>query len=118
MNSNIHRKSFWLSYLNEYYYRYALDVNIERAEDVLMHKKLLHLAHDPDNRPAVEVRLVQVSPFDLFREKKVVSKMNLFYFQYVLTLKIDYRDLFYSKVFLLPCRYTCNLPKNIVFSWG
>ncbi|XP_044490065.1 serine/threonine-protein kinase STY46-like isoform X4 [Mangifera indica] len=42
--------------------RYALDVNVERAEDVLMHKRLLHLAHDPDNRPAIEVRLVQVPP--------------------------------------------------------
>ncbi|XP_021285688.1 serine/threonine-protein kinase STY46 [Herrania umbratica] len=40
--------------------RYALDVNVERAEDVLMHKRLLHLAHDPANRPAMEVRLVQV----------------------------------------------------------
>ncbi|GLT86041.1 hypothetical protein SLE2022_042040 [Rubroshorea leprosula] len=40
--------------------RYALDVNVERAEDVLMHKRLLHLAHDPANRPAIEVRLVQV----------------------------------------------------------
>ncbi|KAH9655016.1 serine/threonine-protein kinase STY46 [Citrus sinensis] len=39
--------------------RYALDVNVERAEDVLMHKRLLHLAHDPRNRPAIEVRLVQ-----------------------------------------------------------
>ncbi|GLT86040.1 hypothetical protein SLE2022_042030 [Rubroshorea leprosula] len=27
--------------------RYALDVNVERAEDVLMHKRSLHLAHDP-----------------------------------------------------------------------
>ncbi|KAA8546141.1 hypothetical protein F0562_020965 [Nyssa sinensis] len=42
--------------------RYALDVNVERAEDVLTHKRLLHLAHDPDNRPAFEVRLVQVPP--------------------------------------------------------
>ncbi|XP_025676498.1 serine/threonine-protein kinase STY46 isoform X4 [Arachis hypogaea] len=42
--------------------RYALDVNIERAADVLMHKRLLHLAHDPVNRPAIEVRLVQVPP--------------------------------------------------------
>ncbi|OIW12747.1 hypothetical protein TanjilG_24680 [Lupinus angustifolius] len=42
--------------------RYALDVNVERAEDVLMHKRLLHLAHDPANRPAIEVRLVQVHP--------------------------------------------------------
>ncbi|XWS40239.1 hypothetical protein CRYUN_Cryun18bG0123200 [Craigia yunnanensis] len=40
--------------------RYALDVNVERAEDVLMHKRLLHLAHNPANRPAIEVRLVQV----------------------------------------------------------
>lgn len=42
--------------------RYALDVNVERAADVLMHKRLLHLAHDPANRPAIEVRLVQVLP--------------------------------------------------------
>ncbi|KAJ7967113.1 putative Protein kinase [Quillaja saponaria] len=42
--------------------RYALDVNVERAEDVLMHKRLLHMAHDPANRPAIEVRLVQVHP--------------------------------------------------------
>lgn len=42
--------------------RYALDVNVERAEDVLMHKRLLHLAHDPANRPSFEVRLVQVHP--------------------------------------------------------
>ncbi|KAL3527264.1 hypothetical protein ACH5RR_011920 [Cinchona calisaya] len=40
--------------------RYALDVNVERAEDVLTHKRLLHLAEDPDNRPAFDVRLVQV----------------------------------------------------------
>ncbi|XP_068646104.1 serine/threonine-protein kinase STY46-like [Aristolochia californica] len=42
--------------------RYALDVNVERAEDVLTHKRLLQLAHDPSNRPAFDVRLVQVSP--------------------------------------------------------
>lgn len=41
--------------------RYALDVNVERAADVLMHKRLLHLAHDPANRPSIEVRLVQVT---------------------------------------------------------
>lgn len=35
-------------------------MNVERAEDVLMHKRLLQLAHDPDNRPAIEVKLVQV----------------------------------------------------------
>ncbi|KAJ1436336.1 Serine-threonine/tyrosine-protein kinase, catalytic domain [Sesbania bispinosa] len=42
--------------------RYALDVNVERAQDVLMHKRLLYLAHDPANRPSMEVRLVQVHP--------------------------------------------------------
>lgn len=42
--------------------RYALDVNVERAEDVLTHKRLLLEAHDPANRPVFDVRLVQVSP--------------------------------------------------------
>ncbi|KAK4276476.1 hypothetical protein QN277_014621 [Acacia crassicarpa] len=40
--------------------RYAVDMNVERAQDVIMHKKLMHMAHDPATRPAVEVRLVQV----------------------------------------------------------
>lgn len=38
-----------------------MDVNLERAEDVVTHERLLHLARDPANRPAFEVRLVQVS---------------------------------------------------------
>lgn len=42
-------------------FRYALDVNVERAEDVLMHQRLLHSALDPNNRPVIQVRLVQVS---------------------------------------------------------
>ncbi|KAG6424609.1 hypothetical protein SASPL_115027 [Salvia splendens] len=41
--------------------RYAMDVNVERAEDLLTHKRLLHLARDPANRPVFEVRLVQVT---------------------------------------------------------
>ena len=44
-------------------FRYALDVNIERAEDVLNHKRLLELAEDPENRPAFSVRSVHVSYF-------------------------------------------------------
>ncbi|KAJ0570248.1 putative dual-specificity kinase TKL-Pl-4 family [Helianthus annuus] len=40
--------------------RYALDVNVERAHDVLMHKNLLHMAHDPNTRPAFEARLIQL----------------------------------------------------------
>lgn len=45
--------------------RYAMDVNVERAEDVLTHKRLLHLAEDPASRPAFDVRLVQVKHADL-----------------------------------------------------
>ncbi|MBA0618053.1 hypothetical protein Godav_027448, partial [Gossypium davidsonii] len=51
----------WLHF-NRLPARYALDVNVERAEDVLTHKRLLHLAEDPANRPAFEVRMVQVYP--------------------------------------------------------
>ncbi|XP_019243225.1 PREDICTED: serine/threonine-protein kinase STY46-like isoform X2 [Nicotiana attenuata] len=40
--------------------RYALDVNNERAQDVVMHKNLLKMAHYQNTRPAVEVRLVQI----------------------------------------------------------
>ncbi|XP_039140168.1 serine/threonine-protein kinase STY46-like [Dioscorea cayenensis subsp. rotundata] len=40
--------------------RYAMDVNVERAEDVLTHKRLLQLARDPANRLAFDVRIVQV----------------------------------------------------------
>ncbi|XP_031495266.1 serine/threonine-protein kinase STY46-like [Nymphaea colorata] len=42
--------------------RYAFDVNVERAEDVLTHKRLLHLAKDPDKRPVIDIRVVQVPP--------------------------------------------------------
>ncbi|OMO75455.1 hypothetical protein COLO4_26070 [Corchorus olitorius] len=34
--------------------------DVERAQDVLMHKRLLEKARDPACRPAIEVRLVQV----------------------------------------------------------
>ncbi|KAG6646382.1 serine/threonine-protein kinase STY17-like isoform X3 [Carya illinoinensis] len=51
----------WLHF-NRLPARYALDVNVERAEDVLTHKRLLQLAEDPANRPAFDVRLVQVYP--------------------------------------------------------
>jgi hypothetical protein len=50
---------FW--FWNLLWCRYALDVSVERAEDVLTHKRLLRLAHDPANRPAIEIRLVQVT---------------------------------------------------------
>ncbi|KAL6848356.1 hypothetical protein ACP4OV_021650 [Aristida adscensionis] len=41
--------------------RYALDVNAARAEDVVTHQRLLEEARDPERRPALSVRVVQVS---------------------------------------------------------
>ncbi|AQK67922.1 serine/threonine-protein kinase STY46 isoform 1 [Zea mays] len=41
--------------------RYALDVNAERADDVVTHQRLLQEARDPERRPALSVRVVQVS---------------------------------------------------------
>ena len=49
--------------------RYALDVNVERAQDVLMHKRLLQLATDPASRPAFDVRIVQVSGHSLLNNR-------------------------------------------------
>ena len=40
--------------------RYALDVNVERVEDVLLHKKLLEQARDPMNGLVFDVRPSQV----------------------------------------------------------
>ena len=40
--------------------RYAVDVNVDRAEDVLTHKRLLAIAEYPENRPAFHVRPVHV----------------------------------------------------------
>ncbi|MBA0873127.1 hypothetical protein Goshw_027440, partial [Gossypium schwendimanii] len=56
--------------------RYALDVNVERAEDVLIHKRLLYLAHDPANRPAMEVRLVQLLVLNGARSMNEVLKLT------------------------------------------
>ncbi|KAL8113088.1 hypothetical protein AgCh_020418 [Apium graveolens] len=34
--------------------KYALDVNVEREKDVIVHKKLLNVAHDPATRIIVQ----------------------------------------------------------------
>ena len=48
---------------------------MERAEDVLTHKRLLHLAHDPVNRPAFEVRLVQVMQLTLYASSRQMHSL-------------------------------------------
>ncbi|TKY75293.1 Serine/threonine-protein kinase HT1 [Spatholobus suberectus] len=52
--------------------RYALDMNVERAQDVLMHKRLLDTARAPTRAtgPAVEVHLVQVRSASAGRSSK------------------------------------------------
>eukprot|EP00249_Psilotum_nudum_P012687 c23920_g1_i2 orf=686-2344(-) len=49
--------------------RYALDVNVKRAEDVLTHKHLLELAEVPENRPVFHVRAVHVLPVGFENER-------------------------------------------------
>ncbi|QHO14407.1 serine/threonine-protein kinase STY8 isoform X3 [Arachis ipaensis] len=38
---------------------YGLDVNVDRAEDVLLHQSLLSLARDPEKRPVINVRFLE-----------------------------------------------------------
>lgn len=38
---------------------YVLDVNIDRSEDVLLHRKLLAMAKDPEKRPVFHVRYLE-----------------------------------------------------------
>ncbi|XP_062073575.1 serine/threonine-protein kinase STY8-like [Humulus lupulus] len=52
-------EELWLHF-NRLPARYALDVNVERAEDVLTHKRLLKLAEQSLLQPAFDVRIVQV----------------------------------------------------------
>jgi hypothetical protein len=60
--------------------RYALDVNAERAEDVVTHQRLLEEARDPQRRPALAVRVVQVTTiFPQSRSREVA--LNLFGFK-------------------------------------
>jgi hypothetical protein len=41
-------------------------VNIDKAEDVLIHHKVLAEAKDPDRRPAFAVRFLRVTFFSFF----------------------------------------------------
>ena len=61
--------------------RYALDVNVERVEDVLLHKKLLEQARDPMNGLVFDVRPSQViSSYSIY---------NYIYFIYSYWLDIN-----------------------------
>ena len=55
---------------------YALDVNVERAEDVLAHKRLLQFAEDPANQPAFQVRSVQVNTYAFVGIVRILARCN------------------------------------------
>ncbi|KAL3513855.1 hypothetical protein ACH5RR_026572 [Cinchona calisaya] len=38
---------------------YVLDINMDKVEDVLLHKKLLTMARDPENRPVFHIRFLE-----------------------------------------------------------
>ncbi|URE33360.1 kinase family [Musa troglodytarum] len=44
---------------------YKLDLNVERAEDVLIHQKILEEAKDPDKRPVFHVRFLKLEEQNL-----------------------------------------------------
>jgi len=57
-------------------------MNMERAEEVLMHKRLLDIAESPTaaTTPAVEVRLVQVILLKLIKSPTQWPPKALFFF--------------------------------------
>ncbi|PWA55819.1 serine-threonine/tyrosine-protein kinase catalytic domain-containing protein [Artemisia annua] len=91
--------------------RYALDVNIERAQEVLMHKKLLHMAHDPKTRPAFEARLIQLQP--IVDENGVDSTSSYTRLMYANTKGVNFivgihYQLVVFKRTITPIRNLCN----------
>ncbi|KAI5069934.1 hypothetical protein GOP47_0014277 [Adiantum capillus-veneris] len=61
--------------------RYALDVNTDRAEDVLLHQKLLQLAEIPENRPVFHVRAVCVLPSESLMDKELSTTHTIIHNQ-------------------------------------
>ncbi|CAH9112234.1 unnamed protein product [Cuscuta epithymum] len=49
------------AHFNSLPYRYLLDINMDRVEDVLLHQDLLARAKNPDKRPVYHVRFLELS---------------------------------------------------------
>uniref|UniRef100_A0A1D1Y2N4 [Protein-PII] uridylyltransferase n=1 Tax=Anthurium amnicola TaxID=1678845 RepID=A0A1D1Y2N4_9ARAE len=47
--------------------RYLLDMNVDKAEDVLLHQKLLAKARDPEKRPVFHCRFVKNIQIEIFK---------------------------------------------------
>ncbi|XP_019453355.1 PREDICTED: serine/threonine-protein kinase STY8-like isoform X2 [Lupinus angustifolius] len=52
---------------------YGLDVNIDRAEDVVLHQRLLNLAEDPEKRPVFHVRFLENVCTGTDEDQEIVS---------------------------------------------
>ncbi|KAI0494477.1 hypothetical protein KFK09_024615 [Dendrobium nobile] len=53
---------------------YSVDINVDRAEDVLLHWKLLSDAKDPRKRPAFNVRFMKLEELNLDAGKTIEDK--------------------------------------------
>ncbi|KAK3131307.1 hypothetical protein QOZ80_6BG0504780 [Eleusine coracana subsp. coracana] len=66
------------THFHRFNFRYAMDVNVDRAEDVLTHMQLLEKATHPENQPAFSVRIVQVPvPIEADAAEPDSSQSNL-----------------------------------------
>lgn len=53
---------------------YAIDVDVFKADDVLLHRRILNESADPDKRPVFHVRFLHVSISLLYW---IVSQLDL-----------------------------------------
>ncbi|RWW46139.1 hypothetical protein BHE74_00047951 [Ensete ventricosum] len=60
VRSNPHFKEQFDAHFGRLPASYKLDLNVDRAEDVLIHQKVLAEAKDPDKRPVFHVRFMKI----------------------------------------------------------
>nr|XP_009406071.1 PREDICTED: serine/threonine-protein kinase STY46-like [Musa acuminata subsp. malaccensis] len=63
--SNPHFKEQFDAHFSRLPASYKLDLNVDRAEDVLIHQKVLTEAKDPDKRPVFHVRFIKLEEQNL-----------------------------------------------------
>ncbi|URE12335.1 kinase family [Musa troglodytarum] len=63
--SNPHFKEQFDAHFSRLPASYKLDLNVDRAEDVLIHQKVLAEAKDPDKRPVFHVRFIKLEEQNL-----------------------------------------------------
>ncbi|KAJ4819409.1 protein tyrosine kinase family protein [Rhynchospora pubera] len=63
--SNSEFRSLLDAHFNRLPHSYLLDVNVDKAEDVLLHQKILAEARDPEKRPAFRVQFLKLEDKNL-----------------------------------------------------